>query len=555
MKHYRQWTRLEPDQRNISPISGAKVPLADPFWLLARQWWIGEFDGFDGGTPIKFEVTASHDPIAGIPTDNGDLHPLNALTTVVAGEATGRPWQPSKQDSEVSTPGNWRIAYRLGRHLQRDVEQFLARDISPANSTQQTFQAELRELWPMLLERFPLAADVPALRRKQRQSPKNRLSEERLSEDRLSAGQLLDGLALLEQLTADSIDDSLLPTERLREFLLTWAAQHSQASQKQPDTFRPEQRGHQLDLVTQGGNTLNIARAAGPTLHWSEAKLTREKKPAPQKTRQTLLPTRLRFPGEIPPRWWTFEDAELDWSAAPAGPSDLGQLLIAATFAEQGRSLWSAAFSVPWNSLVGDYEIKVIDTFGTSHSASPAHREHLAPWTRAHDSATVDTLLHSVPPILTGPDFDAVTLKADEASNVVWLIETTVTNELGRGQPYSPRAPRTAVTTPELALRLAPPPNWLAYLVDGRGGRMRTPQDGKRETKRGARPGGARLARERFNLSPIQIGPRGFGLHQHWCLARSASGHRRFWIARQGKAAIATGGSGLLHDQLIRPEA
>ena len=53
MSDYLSWTRVEPDHKATDPRPGARVPVADPFWSLGRQWWIGELEGFDGGSPQK----------------------------------------------------------------------------------------------------------------------------------------------------------------------------------------------------------------------------------------------------------------------------------------------------------------------------------------------------------------------------------------------------------------------------------------------------------------------------------------------------------------------
>ena len=47
------FTRLETQPTAISLKTGLQAPLADPLWMLARQWQFNEFQGEDAGTPIK----------------------------------------------------------------------------------------------------------------------------------------------------------------------------------------------------------------------------------------------------------------------------------------------------------------------------------------------------------------------------------------------------------------------------------------------------------------------------------------------------------------------
>ena len=50
-------TRLE-TQPTVGRVckTGLQAPLADPLWLLARQWQFNEFQGEDAGTPLKIAV-------------------------------------------------------------------------------------------------------------------------------------------------------------------------------------------------------------------------------------------------------------------------------------------------------------------------------------------------------------------------------------------------------------------------------------------------------------------------------------------------------------------
>ena len=57
------WNRLEPRPRSRRGAirSSLEARIRDPFWVLARQWQLGEFYGEDAGSPIfvKFKATSS----------------------------------------------------------------------------------------------------------------------------------------------------------------------------------------------------------------------------------------------------------------------------------------------------------------------------------------------------------------------------------------------------------------------------------------------------------------------------------------------------------------
>src|SRR4051794_40531566 len=74
------WRRLEPRSRSEDmPSIAARV--ADPLWMIARQWQSGELTGSDTGSPIRVRLTAEHTAItrwaAGTeaPTGNGERLP------------------------------------------------------------------------------------------------------------------------------------------------------------------------------------------------------------------------------------------------------------------------------------------------------------------------------------------------------------------------------------------------------------------------------------------------------------------------------------------------
>src|SRR5260370_42293526 len=57
------WTRIEPDiltgDRQADLAEGIAARLADPLWLIGRQWQMGELQGEDAGSPIAAHIAAS----------------------------------------------------------------------------------------------------------------------------------------------------------------------------------------------------------------------------------------------------------------------------------------------------------------------------------------------------------------------------------------------------------------------------------------------------------------------------------------------------------------
>ena len=51
------WRRLEPRTRSEAMTSLA-ARVADPLWMVARQWQSGELTGSDTGSPVLVRLTA-----------------------------------------------------------------------------------------------------------------------------------------------------------------------------------------------------------------------------------------------------------------------------------------------------------------------------------------------------------------------------------------------------------------------------------------------------------------------------------------------------------------
>lgn len=75
---YHFWLRIEPRSRTEDPAKGLEAQIADPLWLLTRQWQLGEFQAENAGSPIRACVSSftqrvdSHDsnkPIGSVPLE------------------------------------------------------------------------------------------------------------------------------------------------------------------------------------------------------------------------------------------------------------------------------------------------------------------------------------------------------------------------------------------------------------------------------------------------------------------------------------------------------
>ncbi len=52
------WQRVEGRSIHDDLLPGLAAQIADPLWMLARQWQFGEFQGEDVGSPVHVELAA-----------------------------------------------------------------------------------------------------------------------------------------------------------------------------------------------------------------------------------------------------------------------------------------------------------------------------------------------------------------------------------------------------------------------------------------------------------------------------------------------------------------
>jgi hypothetical protein len=96
MLRFEQHYRLEPAQPATNLDRGFRVELADPLWLLGRQWQLGEHQGEDASSPVQVLFGVSRtpiDPYGGDPAYDPQTTPPEAIVESEAGDW----WTPGRR--------------------------------------------------------------------------------------------------------------------------------------------------------------------------------------------------------------------------------------------------------------------------------------------------------------------------------------------------------------------------------------------------------------------------------------------------------------------------
>lgn len=464
---YRTFLRLEPRCRvSDNDFSrGLEARLADPLWLMARQWQLGEFQAEDAGSPVEVQLTYS----------------TQAVTTVQLGTEVPQYLQDTPLEMMVEQEWlklDWRRRVQIGQRFER-----LIKELDPGSID------KYRETYPLQ----PTADE-----RAQMDKATVRFID-------FMAGRVIDGQKLLDERPIKRLENINISAEQIAEAeqqLNAWCDAlniHHQPSH--PAAWRTEPLDYRFELNPSQENRLiprQATRALGPVnsfmlgifkRFWEALHallgLVSQKSPlvAPsyrngeldwytfdtngplkgfwlQPDTITLCPTRVSI-GGTSYRWWTFEDAGIDFGSMDVSKTDLSKLALMEFVLAYGDDWFSVPLPVEMGNLVTIDEFKVINVFGeaevhnagthpdaTQTALNPASRLDDDPMRRwqifalspsesgrpAGDAPGFGNLLF-IPP-MTGireesPPLEEVLFLRDEGANMVWGGESTVCNGLG----------------------------------------------------------------------------------------------------------------------------
>src|SRR4051794_15186658 len=107
------WSRVEPHAFSSDIDAGLAAEVADPLWLVLRQWQMGELHGDDSGSPAAIDLSVSHTPFTRYRPASGEAVPLDREAGPIEAMVEREPeirlggWTP------------WSVAVRAGRRLSR----------------------------------------------------------------------------------------------------------------------------------------------------------------------------------------------------------------------------------------------------------------------------------------------------------------------------------------------------------------------------------------------------------------------------------------------------
>lgn len=558
----RSWHRVEPNGRDEDLEEGLQGRIADPLWLLARQWQLGEFRGEDAASPIHARVTY-------------ESNPVTTFRNRAERDAPVEPWTPgrvleARVEAERVTDGPAALA------LAADAGLRFLRALDAAGLAAIRTGVDWRA-------RFPLdpIADDPGLPVRARQ---------RLA---LLARRAIDGRKLAR--ATDAMVQALVPAAAwpavvavLGRWRVAEVAQFDEPPVGQ-DCWSDERLAYRfaLGVPDRAGEVLLVADDyPGGRLDWHSFRIEPSASAPSQPPAKAMtierLPTPVTFRGQPAPRWWECEDRTVYFGNLAAGPADLARLIVAEFATVFSDDWYVIPIEVGAGTLNRVTGLDVLDVFGGAHHIPAAAVADAAggkarPWAffelaGDRSAAKGETPYLFVPPVLAssldGPAVEHVTFMRDEAANLGWAIEQTI--ELPTGAPMRRRQqwrdtadPRVAPTGEDAPWRYrvqtAVPPWWIPLVPEreGTGTAMRLRRarmqaweelDPSLAGAKGRVVGAARPMR--FLEDRVPCG--GVQVERAWQLARGPDGSVHLWMARHKRPGRGDRGSHLRFDALER---
>jgi hypothetical protein len=568
------WNRIEPRTRDAS-LPGLEARVADPLWLLGRQWQAAEFQGEDAGSPA----------VAMLRADVGRMTRFAPGTqaSAVRGDAydpSGEPLESLVEREPVLADGeaNARLAAESGLAFWRQLDEVglshrredylldwgLER---PTREARAALDAATARFVDTLAERVP---DGIALR--------DAIVEVRAAGGDLPAEPRFDDAAerKLARRAADAFLawwDALDAGAGSAAGGSTWApgrleyrfAVSGKLDGDEVVMTAPEYRGDGVDW-----STFDLESGSGASLMAGVAD------PDSVRLEKSTLPSPATYRGMPSPRWWEFEDAEVHYGAADAGKEDLARMLFMEFALVYGNDFFVIPVELELGAICQIDRLEVLDTFGGLQSLpsieeadGAAGQFHLFRLEGASAARNPFVLAPSLAGSLSGAALEEVAFARDDMANMAWAVERTVVGPAGLPvrRIESEKELRQRELQAEIEAGTAenrrsdeplhyriveqPPASWLPLVpvksgVDQVELEVRTLPDAE-EPPQPLLPQG-RIVRVGDLIREEEVPRRGLTVTRSYQYARWLNGRSQLWIGRDVRLGQDEGTSGLRYD-------
>lgn len=459
---FRAWNRLEPRARKQDFDDVLKCAVHDPLWMLTRQWQFGEFQGEDTGSAIFAKIKMQCTQITRYKSVN---EPQETYSDSIPAEA--------KVESELPQL-DYHCRVKTAAHFMKLLKNKFSAAVVVNAFNYHNYLLQLKKQYEIVFPEQINNADAHAATvRKLRMLVNNPLSSFLAA----NGAQWFDGVLLYEAYRANAtatvtalqlfsehknavkqaLDDYTVWFEK------TYKPAHNSSGkgawineqleyqfavalpeQGAPNTvlkaeeyYSGDMEWYSFDVAGAGEQPAGLSGNAQP----AELPLVSEKI-------LTVIPTLAKFGGMPNPRWWQFEDGNVDLGNIDADTTDLSKLIVSEYALVYGNDWLVVPWSLPVGSLTAIPGIVITDVFGERALVKPAIQGDTDDWTawglfnlsrRQADNMKnipADTRLFLPPCVVKTQESEPVEevhFIKDEMANMVWAIEAKMNSLAGTG--------------------------------------------------------------------------------------------------------------------------
>lgn len=452
------WSRLEPLPTSDDVAPSLQAQIADPLWMLARQWQFNELQAEDAGSPVRAALAILGLPVHSLLPMSGNLEPVPVNP--------GAPPIEALVEHEQVLPKHPKLNAQAGQQLGRQLR-----------------AAGLAGLLPAVLAEYPAALPPPDDAVADASGFVWNVLLDQRAVDALALGgdlrPLIGNGAALAAFVAGfgaigaQVQDAADTLTRWLRWLdeLTFNGDAPGAS----PYWNPKRLEYSFALGAgdpQSGARLEADEYTDGRLDWHTYTVAAAAQApagpifaAPAITSHAwtrLLPALAGYPGMPADRFWEFEDGRVNFGMLGAAKSDLARVAVLEYALVFGNDWYVLPVTLPVNALYKVASFVVTDNFGITVPIPPARNLDGTQWTmyemslRTNPPAPrqrLDDILYLCPAAdtLEGPPLEHVMMMRDEMANMVWGIEKRVQGS--SGEPLDRKFESTRLATTQ-TLRL-----------------------------------------------------------------------------------------------------
>lgn len=465
--------RLKSRVSTPNNTDGLAMRIADPLWMLGRQWQFGEFIGEDNGSPIGVKVHCRKEAVT---------------ECTVGSQKSSLLEQPLEKVVEELYPKQFDLKskVRIGQQFERLIEEHHP-------NTASEWITKLRKDFPLTFRKWDgYALKTPA-----------GMDEKSLRFFQLMEGKVIDGTSLLKGIRTADYPDSIrgvdyaplkTVTRRFKkryEDLLAILAE----DKNKVDAWNPKTLAHQFTVDSEQVS-LHAPDYQSGHLDWYtfDNATVRDYSKIEKPETEFQQPVNVSFASLPDKRLFSFEDNQIDLSMMDVKAGDLLKLMLL-DFSFVSGSDW---YTIPMEMQLGEIgwieSIVVKDVFGIcteiendkERGAKLANGNGLGVWdvfkirndnpqkylAEKHFLFMAPAAMHR----LESEPIEELLFLRDEYANMIWAVEQKIPNAMGNptdgfdlhlelyGPFQQPDDDENKSDIPAFRFANTVPSNWIPYL-------------------------------------------------------------------------------------------